>query len=949
MYETNMNKDEYNKVENFYKALGGIDSTELEVYLHYKIAIRNSSSNKYNLVVNSIEDFYDSTFKLITENENKYVKSADGKVQEGTVQVASAPYGTFSSEVTATEVEKGIKGSDGVTYNKLSIKLNNLKLTSGETAYIYADFKVEKGNFQGVQKAIALGGKSNLAEVSSYSTNYADGGVAGKIDRDSAPANINVRNHNSKNWYEDDADIAPVLNLKFAENDRTVSGIAWEDKVTEKGQKDGEAVGNGVQDKDEPLIGGLTTELVEKVTIKDGKNYQDYDFIWPTSQRLSSLGGMSLESLTGFDSVVETSKGIAHEDGTVSDVGKYTFVGAPTGDYVVRFVYGDNEANLDNTIGMIGNAVALKENGEVYYDKSNTPNTANGNNAVVYNGQDYKSTVYQAGFIGDGYISNEWHDLNNTEMNNKNISDARDSEARRLEVIANSQTITNANSEILETANDQSKSHTALYNQYYMFADTAKLNMSVENLASAQAVNGIQEKEGLCNSTGSVSVGIDTFEYEVPSIDFGLIERPKNILVLDKEISSIKLITNDGNTIFDAKYNVSYELKDIGPIDEIGERLFDITEDKVLAEYNRDGHKKQLIAVVKLDEENSIGINVLQALDKKENKLDSNAKNDNPGTQNFRFINIDDTILQGTTIEINYKLTALNVGDEDYTSKELAEISGTSIDIKAKILGFAKEAEEASHNYGTTEIGTHLGKYYYTGVHDENETVVTSKVRQIVEYVDNDGVFSPDMNTTENHAWKSTSANELSGNGYKENRLVDDKITVLNEMYDKNGRLYIDDSNHNIALSIDSEDGEEKANKEFEVKLEPVNKDENNLYKSEMNITISKVVSAESDADNLTFDNVAEIVKFENSVGRRDITAVPGNSNPKGSSDEIKGEFYSGLKERDSSATELVTFTPPTGIETENVMTSQILIAIVAALGILALGIVVIKKKILSK
>ena len=147
------------------------------------------------------------------------------------------------------------------------------------------------------------------------------------------------------------------------------------------------------------------------------------------------------------------------------------------------------------------------------------------------------------------------------------------------------------------------------------------------------------------------------------------------------------------------------------------------------------------------------------------------------------------------------------------------------------------------------------------------------------------------------------------------------------------------------------------SNKEFEKKLEPADLSKNDAEealknaKTEINITVTKVVSAEDDADNLTFDNVAEIVKFENSVGRRDVTAVPGNSNPKGAKNEdgSKGEFASGLKERDSSATELVTFTPPTGIESQSIMTSQILLVIVAALGIIAIGIVVIKKKILTK
>ena len=102
---------------------------------------------------------------------------------------------------------------------------------------------------------------------------------------------------------------------------------------------------------------------------------------------------------------------------------------------------------------------------------------------------------------------------------------------------------------------------------------------------------------------------------------------------------------------------------------------------------------------------------------------------------------------------------------------------------------------------------------------------------------------------------------------------------------------------------------------------------------------VSKTVSAE-DKD-LSFDNIAEIVKFQNTVGRRDALAVTGNANPK------FGEFIESLEERDSSATELITFTPPTGIETEVTMKTQILIVIAIAAVIVIGGILVIKKKLL--
>ena len=66
----------------------------------------------------------------------------------------------------------------------------------------------------------------------------------------------------------------------------------------------------------------------------------------------------------------------------------------------------------------------------------------------------------------------------------------------------------------------------------------------------------------------------------------------------------------------------------------------------------------------------SIGTEQLQALNKEEDK-DSNPHS---GQQNFRYINIDETILQGTTIKMDYTLTALNIGEVDLIGQALKDL-----------------------------------------------------------------------------------------------------------------------------------------------------------------------------------------------------------------------------------------------------------------------------------
>ena len=57
----------------------------------------------------------------------------------------------------------------------------------------------------------------------------------------------------------------------------------------------------------------------------------------------------------------------------------------------------------------------------------------------------------------------------------------------------------------------------------------------------------------------------------------------------------------------------------------------------------------------------------------------------------------------------------------------------------------------------------------------------------------------------------------------------------------------------------------------------------------------------------------------------------------------------SDTKTTDTAATETITLTPPTGADYARLITFQVLIVVLIGLVIVAVGIVVIKKKVLSK
>ncbi len=953
MYQTNGRV--YDAINTFYKTLNPsltYDDTELEVYLTYKITVSNDSpTGIYVAGINAIDDYFDSSFGVpISTAVTKYVRNIDDEnIGDLTpVEVANISYLTSPTQEklevnwTVSDTDTNILGSDGITYRKMTATFENgqVQLRTGEKADIYVTFAVQKDDINGVKDAIVLGQKANVAEIANYSTYYEDGSIAGKIDRDSAPSNVNIESFNDRTWYEDDTDSAPILNLTLNETTRTIDGLAWEDKRTEN--IEGQKVGNGLYDEGEALIGGLTTELVEKVKVND----QEYDFLWPTNQSLDILGGRTLESLTGFDSTIETAR-VSQTDADGNQtlgVGGYKFIGVPAGEYIVRFLYGNDKTKLEDTFGITGDPEALTESGASYHTENDIQSTENplenndilvanydnkpaGQTPSVYNGQDFKTTAYHAS--GD------------------RNSDAKDSELRRLEVMANSETITNINGTVLSKADSNLKviapeavtrdtyttsNHTGLYTDYYMFADTDKINMNIEDIAKPDYLvdNDITTVKGTI--LGGM-VEVQRFVYEVKNIDIGLEERPRTEVVLDKEISGIKLVTSDNTTIFDVAYNISY---DRVPRAEINNRT-------IIGQVGNGD--EYIVATVGVDLERSIGTDVLQAINKVEDKYSMvNGEN----MQNFRFINVDESILQGLTIEMQYQLTALNIGEIDRISTTLRDVmedvSKTPRDAILEIVASAIP-ERKTIGETTIEQGKYLGNIYYLGsaANTNNQEVVTTTVRQLVDYVDNDTVFSADYNKEKDHSWKNATINEVTGNGFEADRLLDRDIILQNNIQDDKGKVYITPQKKNIVVSVDSiEDTEELTNKGFEAKLLPYDQDPSQ-YQSVISSTLTRTIASEDDANHVAFDNLAEIVKIDNTAGRRDVTAIPGNADPK------EGEFDVSITERDASATELITLTPPTGIEAENELTLQILVIIAVGLGIVATGIVIIKKKVLTK
>ena len=839
--------------------------TDMKVYLTYRIAVNNETQaiNGLEATINQLDDYYDSSFTLVNSDISANVlNNNQDRVNK---VVAESPYYRIvkpdaedsSDNPLYTYWSDGMKRftcNDTNTnvnddYKKLTITdLKDEKIAIGQQLEMFITFEVDRDGFKNAERAELLGEKNNVAEIANYSTYYPNGKVAGIVDRDSAPGNIDL-NRNVKEWYEDDTESAPAANITLYRYNREINGSVWEDSETVDllyGQK----VGNGLMEDGENKVSNIDVQLVEKIFI-DGVEYEK---IW-SEDDFKDLTPDELKEFRLKD--VETDEN-----------GNYYFKGVLAGNYVVRFKYGNKEAN------------------------------------IKYNGQDYKNTAYQAGMTnedGTTTLNNEWQDIRSGALNESRISDARDYELQRMKVIAYSQNIGNHVGTVLESADNDKANHTELINNTQMVANTAKLNIEIEH------------QDYIDYGTVKTVDGLEEFTYYVKNIDFGLERRSGTVIELDKKISRVSLYKDDGDSL-----------------------LLDVT-------YNEDG-------TINKEKSDSQYLNKLSHVDEQ------------GFTQGLEYVHAESDFLNGARLKIEYKITVKNKSEVDWTGK-VAKFE-TPADVLAEV-----ERLETTEAYVTgkmIEYGEYVGLNYYNNANNDTDRIVETKVEKIIDYIDNDVSADEYDNTDiEDGSWRAATLEELQ-NGKMLDEKVYTEINGKSVLADSKQRLYIEDNKNNVLISED-----DMYNPKAICKLVPESAAEslNKESAGTIRIVTAKKLSEDSSKDDL-YNNIAEVLEYSNTVGRRDEMAVPGNAQVargeypaatgykdgqlmtdyEGAKEEIVGNEMLHLNgERDTDAPNFVTITEPTGISIrEYNKKAYYTVAIVAGGIILAAGIVVIKKKIIK-
>lgn len=485
----------------------------LEVEIKYRITVYNLSQS-LETQITEVVDYYDDSLQLTSA-----VVNTNGK------NISKDKSSAVSESIYGQVTEKSFPG-----FNKVYIRLQNKQLATGEGITIDLTYKVKRMALQGFEGYINIGEKTNIAEINGYKTYYSantstpnrhgaiignNTTVAGLVDVNSTPGNLETIEEitNGVINFEDDSDkTTATLTITDDGDDptppdpntpidstNTISGCVWEDNNK-----------NGIRDSGEEKekIAGVKVALCKKYERNDSTQQAAGD---------EKLGWIKEYNDKRYNKEY-IYKSVADEYTTGED-GKYSFEVKESGDYYVLFGYGLDDATV----------LTNDEDNETY----KVLVERRGRNEKSYNGQDYKSTIFQAGFENGYDIENVDYDKS---LNEAHVSKAIDDWARVEEVNKYSKIQTNHIAEVLASP---TKVPTYLGEQYgsdLMGRLVDELTTNTWKIAKTQKIKIEGRRDG----------------ERIENVDLGLVERPITQLQITNNVENVKVTLSDGSIVFDA-------------------------------------------------------------------------------------------------------------------------------------------------------------------------------------------------------------------------------------------------------------------------------------------------------------------------------------------------------------------------------------------------------------
>ena len=440
------------------------NKNEMSVIVTYEVKVANLSST-LPITVHNIINSFDSEYTLNTQGWTVIDKNGFKQATSGELNINVEPQKESSAiELTYTVSMDAIRnllneeatlnnaveiGSYSVRYGTDTLYAEQRNGGRNNKSYAGYDYDSHPGN-----AGIVLNSETKRLESTNLVEYIAPDGTVKLVP-------------------EDDTDIAPSFVLCKSEDLKVLSGTIWED--IDKNLNDNERLGNGVYDSGEAKAGNVRVELYNL----DG-----------TIAKLYNEETKQLDK----DAISKTAGN-----------GIYFIEGVVTGEYYIKFTYGDDTTKL-------GHDATTFDNG-----------------ATTVNARNYKSTIITDTTVIDADKGTTFKDLFN-----KNYDEFSSAEKKWH--------ITHANG--YSVAVDSMKERLEIEDLYYANYDN-KLNMSAYTKPFETQIEFEATGSSKVNNLGNIEGITDTLD----KLDFGISERPREDLFAQKTITNFKITLANGQIL----------------------------------------------------------------------------------------------------------------------------------------------------------------------------------------------------------------------------------------------------------------------------------------------------------------------------------------------------------------------------------------------------------------
>ena len=212
-------------------------------------------------------------------------------------------------------------------------------------------------------------------------------------------------------------------------------------------------------------------------------------------------------------------------------------------------------------------------------------------------------------------------------------------------------------------------------------------------------------------------------------------------------------------------------------------------------------------------------------------------------------LTMDEELMHGSTLQVTYAITAANIGEVDYLDNQFYYTGKTN--------------NTNANNIARTSADT-LIDYVGTQVHNANFADDKTATRNNLQF-----------NKEQNADWNVMTIDEIRNNGLLNNNALENakKYTTIitTDALKKDLLPIIADENNskNVADALEKD---------------PLNAIENTVNKTNsvvgVKLVLSQMITQDNSSDDMVYNNMVELVKSSNTVGRRMAYSVAGNQDP---------------------------------------------------------------------